>query len=243
MQAVRANSPSSVQVGLAENARVFVPVIETDAHAAAAMAATREENAPFLTVIMEGRYPDAYLAREGADAPKVRAGDLKVISSPVDFVGHNVYQPDYVSADGSPSGYKIIPKAESFPHMISSWLTVGPEAIYWAVRNVSRLWKPRALCITENGCSAEDIPDAQGKVMDIDRVMFLRNYMIHLHRATNEGYPVKAYFLWSLLDNFEWADGYAKRFGIYYVDYQTKVRSPKLSADWYRELITRNSIV
>lgn len=243
VQAIRANAPSRVQVGLAENARVFVPVIDTDTHTAAALAATREENAQFLTVIMEGRYTDAYLSREGANAPTVKDGDLKAISAPLDFLGHNVYQPDYVCADASPSGYQIIPKADSFPHMPSPWLTVGPEAIYWAVRNVSRLWKPSALYITENGCSAEDKPNAEGKVMDTDRVMFLRNYLTHLHRAVSEGFPVKGYFLWSLLDNFEWADGYDKRFGIYYVDYATKNRSPKLSADWYREVIARNSVL
>ena len=78
---------------------------------------------------------------------------------------------------------------------------------------------------------------------DIDRLMYLRNHLAQLHRATVEGYPVKGYFLWSLLDNFEWADGYSKRFGIHYVDFKTQKRTPKLSAEWYREVIARNAVL
>ena len=84
---------------------------------------------------------------------------------------------------------------------------------------------------------------ADGHIEDTDRVMYLRNHLTHLHRAAAEGYPIKGYFLWSLLDNFEWADGYSKRFGIHYVDFKTQKRTPKLSAEWYREVIQRNAVV
>ena len=94
LQAIRANAASGTLVGLAENPKVYVPVIETAAHIEAAQRAFREENAPFLTAVMEGRYTDGYLAGAGADAPKVQAGDMKIIGGPVDFVGLNVYQPD-----------------------------------------------------------------------------------------------------------------------------------------------------
>jgi beta-glucosidase len=83
---------------------------------------------------------------------------------------------------------------------------------------------------------------ADGRVEDTDRVMYLRNHLTHLHRAASEGYPIKGYFLWSLLDNFEWADGYSKRFGLHYVDFKTQARTPKLSAEWYREVISRNAV-
>jgi beta-glucosidase len=126
--------------------------------------------------------------------------------------------------------------------MSLDWLMVGPEAGYWAVRLASETWKPKAIFISENGCSADDAL-VDGKVDDTDRVMFLRNYIGQLGRATAEGYPLKGYFLWSLLDNFEWAEGYAKRFGIHYVDYKTQQRTPKLSALWYRELIKKNALV
>ena len=243
VQAIRANATRGTQVGLADNPVAYAPVIETREHIEAAKLAFREENAPFLTAVMEGRYTDGYLTREGANAPKVEAGDMKAIGSHVDFIGLNVYQPEYVRADGSPAGYSIVPKPTSFPHMPSPWLFVGPEIMYWAVRAASELWKPAAVYITENGCSSNDVPDSAGRVDDTDRVMFLRNYLTHLHRAVAEGYPVKGYFLWSLLDNYEWADGFEKRFGIHYVDFKTQQRIPKLSAMWFREVIAHNKVL
>jgi beta-glucosidase len=241
VQAIRANAQAGTQVGLAENAAVFVPVIESRQHIEAARRATREINAPFLTAVMEGKYTDGYLEREGANAPKVEAGDMKAIGSPLDFVGLNVYTPEYVRADGSPAGFAIEQRQTSYPHMASPWLFIGPEVIYWAVRNVSDIWKPKALYITENGCSADDVI-TNGRIEDTDRVMYLRNHLTHLHRAASEGYPIKGYFLWSLMDNFEWADGYSKRFGLHYVDFKTQKRTPKLSAEWYREVIARNAV-
>jgi beta-glucosidase len=242
VQAIRANSLSGTQVGLAENPKVYVPVIESAEHIEAAKRAFREENAPFLTAVMEGKYTDGYLKREGANAPKAQGDDLKVIGSRLDFVGLNVYQPEYARADAGASGYAVARRPSSFPHMASPWLFIGPEVIYWAIRHTSDLWNPRAIYITENGCSCEDFRDADGRIEDTDRVMFLRNYLTHLQRAAAEGYPIKGYFLWSLLDNYEWADGYSKRFGIHYVDFKTRKRTRKLSADWYREVITRNAV-
>jgi beta-glucosidase len=242
VQAIRANSSSGTQVGLAENPKVYVPVIESAEHIEAAKRAFREENAAFLTAVMEGKYTDGYLQREGANQPKVEGDDLKIIGSPLDFVGLNVYQPEYARADAGGSGYAVARRPSSFPHMASPWLFIGPEVIYWAIRHTSDLWKPHAIYITENGCSAEDFRNADGRVEDTDRVMFLRNYLTHLQRATAEGYAIRGYFLWSLIDNFEWADGYSKRFGLHYVDFKTRKRSRKLSADWYREVIAQNAV-
>ena len=243
VQAIRAAASSGTQIGLAENPRVFVPVIETAEHIDAAKRAFRLENAPFITAVLEGRYPDEYLDREAANAPKVGAGDMAAIGSRLDFVGLNVYQPEYARADASGAGYAVERRPTSFPRMASPWLYVGPEAIYWAVRTVTELWNPQSLYITENGCSAEDHQEAAGRIEDTDRVMFLRNYLTQLHRAVAENYPVKGYFLWSLLDNFEWADGFSHPFGIYNVDFKSQKRTPKRSAMWYREVIARNAVV
>jgi len=242
VEAIRANAPKA-EVGLAENPRICTPVIEDEVNMEAARRAMREENAPFLTTLLEGRYPDFYLEREGANAPRVEPGDMKAIGSPLDFVGLNVYTPLYVRADGSARGYAVEPHQGEYPRMASPWLYVGPECIYWAVRNVCEIWKPRGVYITENGCSADDVVTAEGRIEDTERVMYLRNHLTHLQRAAAEGFPVKGYFLWSLMDNFEWADGYGKRFGIHYVDYKTERRIPKLSAEWYREAIARNAAV
>ncbi|MDR3725215.1 MAG: GH1 family beta-glucosidase [Terracidiphilus sp.] len=243
VQAIRANAKPGTEVGLAENPFVCVPVLETPEHIAAAQKATRELNAPFLTALMEGRYIDAYLQKEGPNAPVVQPGDMEAIGSPLDFVGLNVYTPMYVRADGSAKGYAEVTKPKSYPHMASEWLTIGPECIYWAIRNTTEQWRPKGIFITENGCSSDDVPTAEGRIEDVDRVMYLRNHLANVQRAAAEGYPIKGYFLWSLLDNFEWIDGYSKRFGIHYVDFKTQKRTPKLSAEWYKAAIAANAVV
>jgi len=243
VQAMRAAAKPGTRIGLAENLAICVPVIETPQHIEAATRATRELNAQYLTVIMEGKYTDRYLAMAGADAPRFTAEELAIISSPLDFVGINVYTPQFARADESADGFAIVPHPPSFPHMISPWLFVGPEALYWGPRHVAAIWKAKEIYITENGCSSSDVPAADGKVYDTDRVMYLRNYLTQLQRATADGVPVKGYFLWSLMDNFEWADGYTNRFGLHYVDYATQTRTPKLSAAFYREVIARNAVL
>ena len=244
VQAIRAKAKPGTRVGLAENMTVCAPVIESKEHVDAAVRATRELNAQYLTVIEEGNYTDAYLKATGPDAPKFTPEDLKAISSPLDFVGINIYTPAYVRADASsPVGFAVVPHPPSFPHMASSWLYVGPEALYWGPRHVANIWGVKEIYITESGCSSSDIPAKDGRVYDTDRVMYLRNYLTQLQRGVSEGVPVRGYFLWSLMDNFEWADGYTNRFGLHYVDYATQKRTPKLSADFYREVIARNMVV
>ena len=204
----------------------------------------REMNAPYLTVIMEGKYTDWYLKSEAENAPKFTPEDLKIISSPLDFVGINVYSGQFVRADESaPAGFNHIPQPKSFPHAPSPWLLINPDSLYWGPRHVAKLWGAKEIYITENGCSAADVPAADGRVYDTDRVAYLRSYLTQLRRATADNVPVRGYFLWSLMDNFEWADGYTNRFGIHYVDYATQKRTPKLSADFYREVIAHNAIV
>jgi beta-glucosidase len=244
VQAIRANTPSGTLVGLAENAIVYCPVMETDEHIEAARKATRDKNAPFLTTVLDGKYPESYLAGEGANAPKVEAGDMQAIGSPIDFLGVNIYVPLYARADSSAKGWVEEPMPTSYPHMFSPWINVGPECIYWGVRNVCDIWKEKvpAIYITENGTSSDDVLTPDGRVEDVDRVMYLRNHLTQLHRAVSEEYPVKGYFLWSLMDNFEWADGYSKRFGIHYVDFKTLKRYPKLSAQWYKQTIATNAV-
>ena len=242
VQAIRANAKPGTKVGLAENATACVPVIETPEHIAAAKKAMRESNAGYLTAVMEGKYTDAYLAHAKADAPKFTDADMKAIGSPVDFVGLNVYTPSYVRADDSARGFAMVPAPASYPHMMSNWLHVGPEALYWGPKLAAELWNIKEIYITENGASSADVLTPDGHVYDSDRVMYLRNYLTQLHRAVSEGVPVRGYFLWSLLDNYEWADGYAYRFGIHYVDFKTQKRTPKLSAHFYHEVIARNGL-
>ena len=136
----------------------------------------------------------------------------------------------------------MLPFPSSFPHKNSEWLRIGPEVIYWAPKIAASIWNIDTIYISENGTSSEDKLRDNGKVFDLDRISFLRNYLTQLQRATSEGVPVKGYFLWSLMDNFEWIFGYEKRFGVYHVDFQTQVRTPKLSAEFYRDVVARNAI-
>ena len=242
VQALRANTKPGTKIGMAENSTACVPVIDSPEHIKATETGFRELNAAYMTVVQEGKYTDLYLKTAGANAPKFTDADLKTISSPLDFVGLNIYNATYIRADSSPAGFAVVPNPPSFPHAPSPWLTTGPEGLYWVPRNVNKLWGVKEIYITENGCSSSDVPAADGNVYDTDRVMFLRNYLTHLQRATAEGVPVKGYFCWSLMDNFEWADGYTNRFGLHYVDYATQKRTPKLSAHFYKEVIRQNAV-
>src|SRR5262249_52700816 len=158
-----ARARAGTQTGPAENVSVCVPVIETPEHITAAALATRELNAPHLTAIMEGRYRESFLAAAGADAPKVAAEDMNAISTPVDFVGINVYGPgSYVSASDAAPGFVSVPFAAKHPTMNSSWLKIGPEALYWGPRNVAKIWNVSDIYITKNGCPPTDVPATGG---------------------------------------------------------------------------------
>ncbi len=243
VQALRASARPGTQVGIAENSTLCVPAIESPEHIRAAQQAMRDLNAPFLTVILEGRYPDTYLSAAGRNAPRYTAAEMNAIASPLDFVGLNMYAPTYICAGDSPTGYIQPARPTSSPRMASSWLYLGPEIAYWGPRHLGEIWKVKNMLITENGCSSDDQLTADGRIYDTDRIMYLRNHLVNAHRAIAEGWPLRGYFLWSLLDNFEWTDGYGKRFGIHYVDYKTQRRIPKLSAAYYREVIARQRAV
>ncbi len=243
VQAIRARARAGTRVGPAENIVACVPAIDTPENIRAAEIATRELNSGFLGVILEGKYTDGFLAYTGVAAPKFTAEELKIISSPNDFVGLNIYMPNYyvVASDRAP-GFSVLPFPASFPHMNSDWLWVAPETIYWVPRLAAKIWNIGTIYISENGTSAADEPAANGNIYDLDRIMYLRNYLAQLQRATAEGVPVRGYFLWSLMDNFEWMFGFQKRFGLYRVDFDTELRTPKLSASFYRRVIARNAI-
>jgi beta-glucosidase len=244
VQAIRAKGKAGTKVGPAENIHTAVPLIETPAHIKAAQSATREANAPYLTVMLEGKYTESYLKEAGKDAPKFTHEDLQVIASPLDFVGINVYRPAfYVLASDQAPGWREIQFARSHPKMFNRWLALGPDSLYWSPKFVHSLWGAKEIFITENGCASDDVVADDGKVHDTDRVMFLRAYLTQLQRATADGVPVKGYFQWSLMDNFEWAEGFGDRFGLVYVDFKTQKRTPKLSAAWFREAARRNAVV
>ena len=244
VQAIRAASrEKKPRVGLAENASAAVPILETPEHIAAAQKAFREMTGMYLTPICEGKYHPDYLEDQGADAPSFDDAEMKAIGTPIDFVGLNLYAPTWIRHDpNARRGWSRVQLDEAYPRMTMHWLTICPSITYWAPKHVSDLWKVPAVYITENGAANPDHQMPDGQVLDPARVMYLQQHLIHLHRGVNEGVPVKGYFLWSLMDNFEWAMGYTRRFGICYTNYQTQERTPKLSARFYADVIRRNAV-
>ena len=241
---VRALGKTGSTVGLVHNhlPPPQIPVTETAADLAAARALYERTNAQLMGPVFQGRYPDSFLAAAGADAPEIAPGDLETIAQPTDYLGLNIYAGDFVRASeaGAPEVMAFPP---GYPRGDMPWLYFTPQSLYWGVRHAAEVFGVPAFLITENGAACRDETKVDGAILDLDRREYLQSYLIALHRAIAEGYDVRGYFVWSLLDNFEWAEGYAKRFGIVHVDYPTQRRTPKLSARWYSEVIRGNRLV
>jgi beta-glucosidase len=188
--------------------------------------------------------PEYALKKAGQNAPKFTDAEMKIISSPVDFVGINVYIPALaVRASDKPSGYEGVPFSVSHPKMFSDWHRLVPESQYWSPRLLHEIWKPKEIYITENGFAAADEVAKDGNVYYYDRVMSLRNGMMWQQRATAEGVPLKGNFYWSTMDNVEWFMGTQPKFGLFRTDMKTLQRTPKLSAQWFCEVARRNAVV
>lgn len=246
-QAIRAASPVPCSIALVDNFVPTLPIAETPEHVAAAQKAFHRfsTNGGIVEPALTGSYSAALLEQLGEDAPDIQDGDMATIHQPLDAFGLNNYFGVYVRAIDRDPGFEILDFPPSYPKLHMPWLYLTPDSIYWGIRHVAEtLGRPDLpIYITENGCAAQDIPNAQGEILDSDRVLFLRQYLRSAQRAVSEGYPLRGYFVWSLLDNFEWAWGLDRRFGMIYVDYATQQRLPKLSAAWYAECIRQNRVV
>ncbi|HYF49353.1 MAG TPA: family 1 glycosylhydrolase, partial [Planctomycetota bacterium] len=158
-----------------------------------------------------------------------------------DFVALNVYTGVYRRSDGK-GGFEDVEFTKEYPVYNIFWLRHLPDALYWGLRFGQDLGI-KTFYISENGCCATDQLTDKGEVLDVDRVQYLRSYLRAAHRAVSDGIALKGYFCWSLMDNFEWSEGYTKRFGLYYVDYATQKRIPKLSAKWYAQVTRANRVL
>ncbi len=205
-------------------------------------------NTLFADPVILGGYPKDVVELYGPDFPRVCDADLELIKQPADFYGVNIYQGTPVSAGRDarlsthgpshehapePGGF-----AAGYAKTNMNW-PVTPEALYWGPRFFHERYK-LPVVITENGMANLDWVMADGKVHDPQRIDYLNRYLSALKRAAADGVPVDGYFQWSIMDNFEWAEGYNKRFGLVHVDYETQVRTPKDSAEWYSEVIRTN---
>lgn len=242
VRAVRARAHGPVAIGSAEVPFIAIPLLPEERHVAAARKALLAENAWHLTVMHSGKYPEAYLRSLGSNGLVFTAEQLDIISTPTDFQGLNIYYGQTVRATDDVAGYAIVPRPSTYPHMGMRWASIDPDAMYWGPKLFADTMGISKIYITENGCTCNDVPDDTGVVYDTDRVMFLKTYLAQLQRATRDGAPVAGYFLWSLMDNFEWLYGYTARFGIAYVDFKTQKRTLKLSAHFYAGVIARNGV-
>jgi beta-glucosidase len=242
VSAVREHGGRGARVGLTDNSEGFIPLTETKADIAAARSAFITANTRVLEPIYRGRYSPDYLRAAGAAAPKVQSGDLKLISQPTDYLGLNIYYGQFVRA-GKGGRPEILPFPPSYPAADAAWLRHTPQAMYWTTRQAAEIYGVKALYITENGAGYDDAPPKGGEVLDLHRRCYLRNYLRELHRGIGDGVPVKGYFLWSFMDNYEWEDGYNRRFGVVYCDFNTQKRTPKTSALWYAQVMAANSIL
>ncbi|RZI99202.1 MAG: beta-glucosidase, partial [Rubrivivax sp.] len=242
VRAVRQYGGKGAIVGLTDNPAAAVPVTEKPADIAAAKAWFAGRNAQVLGAIHAGKYTPDFLKRVGADAPDVKPGDFDVISLPTDFLGINIYSGNFVRAgkDGAP---QALPNPVNYPRADSPWLRFVPQSLYWATRFCHELYGHKALYITENGCGYDDEPVVDGEVFDLHRRDYVRAYLREAHRVIADGVPLKGYFLWSFIDNFEWEDGYQRRFGIVHCDFATQKRTPKLSAYYFGDVIRERKVL
>ncbi|MEV5505247.1 GH1 family beta-glucosidase [Streptomyces orinoci] len=248
VQALRATLPRRARVAVALNPNAVrarsASAEDEDARRRIDALANRIFTGPML----HGAYPADLFTDTAAitDWSFVQADDARTIRQPLDWLGINYYTPSVVSAatgDRPPSGPTAYPGAEEVTfhqppgtRTAMGW-TVDPSGLYELLMRFCREVPGLPLAITENGAAYDDKPDDRGAVHDPERIRYLHTHLETLLRALADGADVWGYFVWSLLDNFEWAHGYSKRFGVVYVDYETLERVPKTSARWYREVI------
>jgi len=231
---VRRESPGA-EVGITIDLNPIHAASDDPADLAAAREVDGLHNRWFLDALFRGEYPEDMLARYAPAAPPVRDGDMAAIAVPIDVLGVNNYRREVVAAN--PTGgepLRLRPPESRFSG--TDW-EIYPDGIREALTRIRDDYDPPALYVTENGAAFDDVRTHDGLVHDSERAAYLAEHIAAVGRAVADGVPVRGYFVWSLLDNFEWARGYAKRFGLVYVDYATLERVPKDSFYWYRDQI------
>jgi beta-glucosidase len=220
----------------------------------ARLVADATHNGVFLEPLLHGRYPEHAPAAILPPAELIRDGDMAAISAPIDFLGVNYYRPQHLRA-GDPANLRLREfrpvsgieggVVEYYPQEMEltnmDWL-IDPDGLYQLLAGLSAAAPGLPLYITENGRAAEDYVNPAGRVDDLERVKYLHQHLDACARAVRDGVNLRGYYVWSLLDNFEWAYGYQKRFGIVYVDFPTGRRIPKASAAFYARVARENAI-
>jgi beta-glucosidase len=250
LDAMRALGREDNRLGVTLNLSSVRPSREREADREAAHKVDGQVNRLYLDPIFRGSYPEDMLEhyRGESDFSFVRDGDLEKISAPVDFFGVNYYMRHMVREDdtGTDNVFSSVRARAVIPHNAErtamGW-PVESDGLKEILVRLHEEYTRTPIYITENGRAAHDYVDPEGEVKDEERVAFLDAHFRAAHEAMERSVDLRGYFVWSLLDNFEWTEGYSKRFGIVYVDYATQRRIPKMSARWYSEVIRRNGLV
>jgi beta-glucosidase len=245
VRAVREHGRRGSLVGFADNTQLAVPFTETPDDIAAARAYYIDQQIQTQDPIFQGRYSELFRRRAGKHFPKVLKDDFALISAPTDFLGQNIYSAEVVRAPRvrGAADYEQIQFPPRYFAADASWIRVVPRALYWGARFATELHGVKNIYFTENGSGWFDSDPAGGEVNDLHRLELARLCLGEVRRAIADGAPIRGYFHWSFLDNFEWASGYTERFGLVHVDYKTQRRTPKLSARWYSQVMRENRIV
>lgn len=240
VQAIRAAAPAA-KVGYVLAAQCTQPVSDSAADIEAArhgLFAVRQrnpwQNAWWTDPVVLGSYPEDGLRFYGSEMPKFPSRDLDEIKQPLDYLGLNIYKAEPWRQ--SPNGPELVPVPPGYPRSAVDWQPMTPSALYWGPRLFHERYR-LPIWITENGLSTRCQVYLDGRVHDPQRIDYMHRVLLELRRAMHDGVPVAGYMAWSLLDNFEWADGYKQRFGLIYVDYQSLRRIPKDSFYWYAKVI------
>lgn len=256
VQVIRTHGKKPAKIGWAPVGVATIPATNSPADVEAArteMFSIREENLVanpwdrtdvwnntwFADPVIFGTYPEDGLRVFGDAVPAYTEAEMKIISQPIDFYGANIYNGALFRAGANGLPEKAT-RPDGFPLTAMKW-GVTPECLYWAPKFLHERYK-LPVVITENGMSGNDWVSEDGACHDPHRIDFLSRYLRELGRAIADGTDVRGYFLWSIMDNFEWAEGYKERFGITHVDYTTQVRTLKDSAYWYGKLIKSRRI-
>ncbi len=243
------NRNSRARVGSAFSMWPCQAATKSPANLKAAERAHNWQNLWFLHPAMRGSYPDAFVG-VSEEILGVRPGDMETVRADFDFIGINNYlRTIFIASDARQSAHpfgRIFPvdttaRGQYGPRTDLGW-EVYPKALYDVVMRVTRDYGRPAIEITENGCAYNDGPGPDGVIADRRRIAFHLAYVSELARAIRDGANVRGYYAWSLLDNFEWAEGYSPRFGLVYVDFITQKRTVKESGRWYAKLIAGNAI-
>jgi len=238
---LREKSGPQAQLGITLNLNPAHPATDSPEDRAAAQRQDGFLNRWFLDPVFKGSYPADMAELYGYRMPRIAPGDMEIIARPIDFLGVNYYARAVVRhAEEVPLLQLASVKPEG-EYTAMDW-EVYPAALTELLLRLTRDYAPAALYITENGCAYEDSVSADGRVHDPQRTEYLRKHFVASQEAIAQGAPLKGYFAWSLMDNFEWALGYSKRFGITYVDYATQERIVKDSGLYYASVIAANAV-